>query len=108
MSPSRNLRHTFDDGVRRSKQARLRPSVANTQRSGFTIIELLMPAVQSAREAARRSACANNLRQLGLAAHMHHDTFRHLPPGVGYYPTTENGIFGTYFFHLLPYLEQSN
>lgn len=95
--------------------------IRTMRRSGFTIIELLVviaiislligllvPAVQSAREAARRTTCANNLRQLGLAAHMHHDTFRHLPPGVGYYPTPENGIFGTYFFHVLPFLEQAN
>ncbi|MFO1095359.1 MAG: DUF1559 domain-containing protein [Planctomycetaceae bacterium] len=109
------------DRFRRNLRDRFRSDDPSTQRSGFTVIELLvviaiiglliallLPAVQSAREAARRTTCANNLRQLGLAAHDHHDTFRHLPPGVGYYPTTANGVFGTYFFHLLPYLEQSN
>jgi hypothetical protein len=64
-----------------------------------------MPAVQAAREAARRSQCANNMKQLGLAAHLHHDTFGHLPPGVGYYPPA-GSVFGTYFFHLLPFIEQ--
>jgi prepilin-type N-terminal cleavage/methylation domain-containing protein len=91
------------------------------QRHGFTLIELLvviaiiavligllLPAVQKVREAANRSKCGNNLRQLGLAAQHHHDTQGHLPPGIGYYPTTHNGVFGTYFFHLLPYIEQDN
>jgi prepilin-type N-terminal cleavage/methylation domain-containing protein len=91
------------------------------QRRGFTLIELLvvisiigvlvsllLPAVQAAREAARRAACSNNLRQLGLAAHQHHDTYQHFPPGVGYYPIADNGVFGTWFFHLLPFIDQGN
>jgi hypothetical protein len=60
------------------------------------------------REAANRIKCANNLKQLGLAAHHFHDTQGHLPPGVGYYPPAGRGVFGTYHFHLLPYIEQDN
>jgi prepilin-type N-terminal cleavage/methylation domain-containing protein len=88
-------------------------------RRGFTLIELLvviaivavlfgllLPAVQNVRETANRAKCANNLKQMGLAAHQYHDAYRHLPPGVGYYPTAANAVFGTYHFHLLPYLEQ--
>jgi len=63
------------------------------------LIALLLPAVQAAREAARRAQCVNNLKQLGLALHNHHDTYKAFPPHCTNWRW--NG-----FHRLLPYLEQ--
>ena len=75
------------------------------------LVGLLLPAVQAAREAARRMQCSNNLKQMGLALHMHHDTFKRFPPGTSqdqapFGPAASN--WGTnWMVYILPYIEQS-
>jgi len=72
------------------------------------LVALLLPAVQSAREAARRTTCSNKVRQLALATHTLNDTFRALPPLVGHFPTATSTDRGSVFYFLLPYIEQKN
>ena len=70
------------------------------------LIALLLPAVQAAREAARRSQCQNHLKQWGLALHSFHDTYKKLPAGG--YPNVSGGYYRLMsgFVLLLPYVEQ--
>lgn len=92
----------------------------NEARKGFTLIELLvviaiiailvallLPAVQQAREAARRSTCKNQLKQIGIALHNYHDTYRVFPPGyihrVG--AGGQENKWG-WAAHILPFMEQ--
>lgn len=99
------------------------------KKSGFTLVELLvviaiigilvgllLPAVQAAREAARRMQCSNNLKQIALAAHNYESANKKFPAlqggtghihGSGETSNTQRGSMGTSFF-LLPYLEQIN
>ena len=85
------------------------------------LVSLLLPAIQAAREAARRNSCLNNMRQLGLATHNHLDAFKLFPAAQNIYaknsplaiknPTdteVSNGNKHTYFTLLLPYLEEGN
>ncbi len=73
------------------------------------LIGLLLPAVQRARESAGRTACMNNLKQMGLALHHHHDARGCFPPGITVKGTDnlEMGAFGG-FIPLLPFMEQEN
>jgi prepilin-type N-terminal cleavage/methylation domain-containing protein len=67
------------------------------------LVALLLPAVQQAREAARRMQCSNNIKQITLAVHSYHDSHKFLPPG-----STDATLAGsTGFAAILPYLEQT-
>ena len=73
------------------------------------LIALLLPAVQAAREAARRMQCANNLKQLGLAMHNYHGALNTFPPG--FMVLTHQGQIGggwAWGVFLMPYIEQSS
>ncbi|MCH2121964.1 MAG: DUF1559 domain-containing protein [Pirellulaceae bacterium] len=83
-------------------------------RLGFTLVELLvviaiigilvsllLPAVQMAREAARRTSCGNNMKQIGLAMHLYHDTNRAFPAGS--LPSFASGLTA-----VLPFIEQNS
>jgi prepilin-type N-terminal cleavage/methylation domain-containing protein/prepilin-type processing-associated H-X9-DG protein len=105
--------------------------LGSAPREGFTLIELLVviaiigillgllvPAVQAVREAAARIQCANNLKQIGLAFHNHHDNFQFFPTGGWDWttpPTYVNGIPAVgaqqkagWAFQILPFLEAEN
>jgi prepilin-type N-terminal cleavage/methylation domain-containing protein len=103
-----------------------------TSRRAFTLVELLvviaiigilvsllLPAVQAARESARRSQCTNNLKQMCLALQTHHDQFKYLPMGGAFpWPTISKSAQGTveilekqdmgWMFQVLPFMEQKN
>src|SRR6476620_11420732 len=74
------------------------------------LVALLLPAVQMAREAARRTQCVNQLRQLALAAHSFHDTNKNFPPGVYQLKFSSAPQFRgvSLYVKLLPYLEQAS
>lgn len=106
------------------------PTPNASRRAGFTLVELLvviaiigvliallLPAVQQAREAARRMQCTNNLKQIGLAFHNFQDTFGHLPFGARDGKSTDSvtsccnssEVAGwSWSYHIMPFIEQKN
>src|SRR5438045_3854302 len=105
------------------QEGRVMKLAQSFRRRGFTLIELLvviaiiailisllLPAVQQAREAARRIQCTSNLKQLGIALHNYHDVMKAFPPNLCPGGTKYNysaGGWGVLAF-LNPYLEQTN
>ncbi len=109
----------------------MKKTLRGTARTGFTLVELLvviaiigilvgllLPAVQAAREAARRMQCQNNIRQFGLAAHNFESAYKRFPPGLLFPgpPVRSPGLDGSnwnkhsgigHLVHLLAYMEQS-
>ena len=96
------------------------PRNDRAERRGFTLIELLVviaiiailiallvPAVQKVREAAARTQCQNNLKQIGLALHAYHDAHAKLPPG-GLASTTVSSWKLGFLVSILPYIEQAD
>ncbi len=70
-----------------------------------TLVALLLPAVQQAREAARRSSCQNNLKQIGIALHNYNDVHQSLPPKTISFSDTS---INSWTMGILPYMEQGN
>lgn len=117
-----NLKHSPRDKhsyLEKTMKAHRKPPHALNARHAFTIIELLvviaiisvliallLPAVQQARESARRSQCLNNMKQLGLAIHNFHDQKRRLPSSIR--PSASSTVRVGALTQLLPFIDEKN
>lgn len=108
--------------MKRAEHLHVDASTCGKPRSAFTLVELLvviaiigilvallLPAIQAAREAARRTSCSNNLKNLGLGILTHHDSMKHFPVShgsayVGESPTPQSGV--GWILNTLPQLEE--
>src|SRR5947209_4661514 len=111
-----SIRRCFAEGL--SMPCRIAVDAGRSRR-GFTLIELLVviaiiailiallvPAVQKVRESASRAQCSNNLKQIGVALHNHHDVRRVLPPGGMQTGVNGTACYTNWAIEILPFIEQ--
>ena len=133
MQPHRTAKHSWPKYTSDGDRGKARPFISPLPRRerGFTLVELLvvitiigiliallLPAVQAAREAARRMQCSNHLKQIGLACLNHEQAYGILPDGgeqywlsrtkIGGRPATAGEQNWGWLYQILPYLEQEN
>src|SRR5262245_12961390 len=102
-------------------EARVFSARAEKRSTGFTLIELLvvvaiigvlvallLPAVPKVREAARRTQCKNNLKQIGLACHDYVSSFDAFPPSMAIVPTISSNASWSVHGRIMPYIDQVN